>query len=913
MSQSTAENQCKTRYLYPRKSVSREAQVGTPRRGVRSAQRADPTKADWAPYTFLRRFPLASRVNTREDSTVLFMVNRLRQMMRSRAPRLGVLALVFMVWCLAATSARAAASMRAALDRNTIGLGESANLIITIEGGTLQTQLALPSIPGLQYGESSTEHGNLLEGTRYSSKTTITVVMNPTRLGSFDIPAIQAKVDGAVLTTLPLHLNVTKANLPDSTPNTQGVFVRLEVPTTNLYAGEVIPLDIKCYCQDANIQVPELTSDAFIIGNSTQFKQGPQVKIRGTQYNFLSMTSQITPTKTGRLTLGPAVWKITVVTARTFFGANGYPLTVNSDTLQFQVLPLPTNNVPASFTGAVGQFSLAQFEVAPATVAVGDPITLKVRISGKGSFDSVRLPADQTGFRDFKTYPASSKFDSSDPLQIEGSKSFEQVITPENVGIKEIPAFAFSYFDPESKSYRTITHPPIPLTVQPSAATPLPTVVSATPAAGSQPPAQEIVNIKEWLGPIATAGPPLLQRPGFLMWQGFAPLAFIYAWFWRRQKDNLANNPRLRRQREVARLVQQGLAELSTHAAANDAENFYATVIRLLQEQLGERLDLPASAITEAVLDDARSKEIDEPTETLLRELFHACNQFRYTPEHTAQELASLIPKVKTALEALQRLTPTATASGRNKLAQGVAVFLVFAGVASAYAQTPTQQFDQANTFYNEEDYPAAAAAYEKMTQTGPISAALYFNLGNAWFKSGHPGRAIAAYRRAEELAPRDADIRANLAFARSQSGTGAPAIPGNLGTRWAGHLTIDEWAKITSLFVGFFFLVLTARQIWPQCKKSTATLAAGLGVVSVWWIACLGLAWSLRFGQPSSVVIVPEAVVRNGPLEVSPSAFVVHDGAELLVLDRKNDWLEVADAAQHKGWVEKKDVALVP
>src|SRR5204862_132447 len=64
--------------------------------------------------------------------------------------------------------------------------------------------------------------------------------------------------------------------------------------------------------------------------------------------------------------------------------------------------------------------------------------------------------------------------------------------------------------------------------------------------------------------------------------------------------------------------------------------------------------------------------------------------------------------------------------------------------------------------------FAEAAAAYEKIVAGGRVSSALYFNLGNALFKSGRIGRAIANYRLAEQLAPRDPDIRANLRFARN-------------------------------------------------------------------------------------------------------------------------------------------------
>ena len=77
--------------------------------------------------------------------------------------------------------------------------------------------------------------------------------------------------------------------------------------------------------------------------------------------------------------------------------------------------------------------------------------------------------------------------------------------------------------------------------------------------------------------------------------------------------------------------------------------------------------------------------------------------------------------------------------------------------------------FSAANQLYAKGKFADAAAAYEKILQTGAQSPALLFNAGNAEFKAGHLGKAIAAYRRAEQLSPRDAELRANLAFVRNQ------------------------------------------------------------------------------------------------------------------------------------------------
>ena len=126
---------------------------------------------------------------------------------------------------------------------------------------------------------------------------------------------------------------------------------------------------------------------------------------------------------------------------------------------------------------------------------------------------------------------------------------------------------------------------------------------------------------------------------------------------WRKRVDNLANNPRLRRQRAVAQLIAGGLEDLNKFAAENKSNEFFAMLFRLLQEQLGERLDCPAISITEADV-DARLEALGAKPETMnaLRELFQACNQARYAPVQTSQELSALAAKFKKAVAELQAL-----------------------------------------------------------------------------------------------------------------------------------------------------------------------------------------------------------------------------------------------------------------
>jgi tetratricopeptide (TPR) repeat protein len=831
----------------------------------------------------------------------------------------GGLALAFFLAALVWPAA-AAPQFDASLDRDTISLGEAATLSLTFIDGTPNVQPSVPPIPGVRIGSMSQFIKQEYINGAISSSITYSLELQPTRAGEFTIPALAANVDGSRLTTRPLKLKVVQGNLPaanNGAPET--AFVRLVPGATNVYLGEVIPLEVQCYYMDnvdpRSIQLPQINSDNFIIGNFPNNPAQSRVRQGNAMYHWLNFRVPATATRTGKQPLGPATWNLTeLYGGQDFFGRwmHSRPLSVTSDAPEINVLPVPSKNAPPSFHGAIGDFTLAQYEAGPASVGVGDPITLKIRIAGNGSWDTVTVPGNEQDWREFKTYPPTSKLDSTDPLQIQGSKYFEQVIAPLNAEIKELPAFAFTFFNPATGAFHTLTHPPIPLSVHPTAATPQPTIIaSGAPPPDAPPQNQEIVHIKPLPGTIRAPAPPLVLQPFFLALQALPPLVWISALMWRRQKDKLAGNPRLRRRREVARLVREGLAELPSHAAANDTAQFHSTALRLLQEQLGERLDLPAPAITEAVLDEV--KGLDAASQTLLRELFRACDQYRYTPEHTSQALASLIPKIKTALAALQKIPAAGEVAGKGVLQTVGVILLLLAGAAETRAESVSGTFLQANKLYEEGKYSQSAAVYEELLRASHVSPAIYFNAGNAWFKAGQIGRAIYDYRHAEQLAPRDPDIRANLAIARAKAGAGSASLPGSRWTRWVGRLTLNEWACAASVATALFFLLLTARQISPSFGKSSGGLAGLLAAASVWLLICLGLSINQRLLEKSSIVIVPEAVARRGPLEESQSAFTAHDGTEMMVLGRDGDWLQVSDAARQIGWLQQKDVAQLP
>jgi tetratricopeptide (TPR) repeat protein len=242
----------------------------------------------------------------------------------------------------------------------------------------------------------------------------------------------------------------------------------------------------------------------------------------------------------------------------------------------------------------------------------------------------------------------------------------------------------------------------------------------------------------------------------------------------------------------------------------------------------------------------------------------------------------------------------------------GLLLFLLFCGTCPAHADDPSAAFEQANRLYEQGKFEEAAAAYEKMIGSRLVSPALYFNLGNALFKSGQLGRAILNYRLAEQLAPRDPDIRANLRFARNHV-DGATAPPGGGWRHGLERLTINEWTALMCLALWLWFGLLALAQWRPELKKSlrgyTATAGAGAAVLA----ACLALVCYDRWEIQSAIVSAREAVVRYGPLDESQSFYTVRDGAELTVLDSKGDWLQVTDRAKRTGWLRREQVLLLP
>jgi len=568
------------------------------------------------------------------------------------------------------TGAAYAASFTVALDRDAITLGEQATLSLKFEGVQPPDAPSMPGIAGLQFqyvGPSSSF--SFING-QTSSSTTYNYIVTAQHAGEFTIPGLRTTIGGQQLSSQPLKLVVSQTSAPSTAEVNSGnevAFMKFVFPKTKIYVGEPAVGRLEVYLRDDvqsfnNFQLSGSPTDGFNAGKTAeQPNQRRRVQVGNHIYTVIPLAIPLTAVRTGPLTLGPFTGSAVVVLPSPDQGGDPFgffnrgeqkQVTLATESFNVESLPLPVANQPANFNGAIGDFTLAA-TAGPTNVIVGDPITVRVQISGRGALDAVTLPAADA-WQNFKIYPPTTKLETSDQFGFQGTKTFEQIISPQNSDVHELPALTFSFFNPGDGQYHTLTQAAVPLSVQAAGTSPLPLVAASKNAAPENPPPQDISPVKETLGRLAPPKIPLVAQPVFLAAQSLPVLALLAAFTWRRRLDNLANNPRRRRQRAVAQLVRDGLRDLKKYAAENRADDFFALLFRLLQEQLGERLDCPATAITENVIDEhALLRGAPAATREKLRELFQLCNLARYAPVRGTSELNSVAAKFEQTVSEL--------------------------------------------------------------------------------------------------------------------------------------------------------------------------------------------------------------------------------------------------------------------
>ncbi len=556
---------------------------------------------------------------------------------------------------------RAQATLTASLEPPSIAVGEDSSLRVVVENGSADAPPSFPQVAGLRITSAGTSQEMSIINFHQSLRTVFTYRLTGLKAGSVGIPPVRVTVGGKTLSTQPLKLEVRAANTPPPGADPDApkeVFLKLGTARPKVYVGEPFLVDITLYTLVGGqlIEEPQLPDAGFTMGKMVKLPT-TTAAVGSQNYNLVTYRRLMTATRPGKTSLGPATMAFNAEKRnRGFFEEPFRRVEMVSDRLEVEVRPLPAKNAPASFAGAIGNFGI-RCSISPTNLAVGDPITVLIQIAGRGTFDSLRLP-EQANWREFKVYPASSHAEPQDEYGQAGTNTFEQVVVPQNAEIKAWPGLEFSFFNPESGKYTVLHTPAIPITVKATAATPQPSLAAGPGAGGAEPgPANDIVHIKPDFGSLAQITRPLVLRGWFWALQCSMPLAWAGLAVWRWREEKLAGNPRLMRRKQVDRLVRESMGELARLAAAGEAGGFHASAFRLLQERLGERLDLPAAAITEAVIEERLRRDgVEKSLPPRLHELFQILNKARYAPDSVSTQLPGVLSRLKSVLDDLERI-----------------------------------------------------------------------------------------------------------------------------------------------------------------------------------------------------------------------------------------------------------------
>jgi tetratricopeptide (TPR) repeat protein len=210
------------------------------------------------------------------------------------------------------------------------------------------------------------------------------------------------------------------------------------------------------------------------------------------------------------------------------------------------------------------------------------------------------------------------------------------------------------------------------------------------------------------------------------------------------------------------------------------------------------------------------------------------------------------------------------------------------------------------------QEYRESAALLESLLADGFRSGAVYFNLGNAWFRAGEYGRAIAAYRNAKPYRPRDPYLDANLRQALSVAPGRLPETPPPWWTHvlfWSGWLSFPE--KVYATFACFLLAALAASVALVFRRPRANWLTAALLIVAVVLGIDAGLAYSDVYWSQRAVV-TGEIIARKGIGKDYEPAFdqPLKDGAEFTILSENGDWVFGHFEGIGDGWLRSENVA---
>jgi hypothetical protein len=615
------------------------------------------------------------------------------QASRRRALALAVsfcLAVAALALGTAPASAQDQVSVRAQVDRLEMSEGEDLRLTVEIIGPSLD-KVGPPDMTVLEDfdlsgGPSVSTRYQWINGASTSSRS-YTYALTPKKVGHATIPSLGVLVQGRTLRTRPIDVVVAPRGAirapnqpPPAVPRGAGprdggqgrpaapiaLRLRAEVDNRSAYVGQQITLRLVLDTQTEVLNAGPLDNPTFPGFWAEEIKLPDQPEVRrvtldGAPWNEITLMKRaLFATTSGSLSIPPMAWQVQVRRRSTdpfesFFFTPTETVTRRSDPLTITALPLPAAGKPPGFSGAVGNFSLA-LSADRATSRVNDAVGLKIKVAGEGSLGSVVSPPIPE-LADFKRFdPKISSTSSVTDDRLRSEKTWDYVIIPLAPGAQTVPPVEFSYFDPRTRSYRTVASQPVSIQVAKGDETPgstLPVVAQSDVRLLRR----DMHYLKLAPDGLRDRSHPFHRSPLFLVLLFVPVVVDLTLWGWARTRDTSPEAARSRRERRARGVARRRLRDARRQMRSPTARAFYASVAQTMTDYVGDKFGAAGAGLTHQKIEELlASSGAPEDLRAAYHRCLEACDFARFAPSSSDEsEMRRTLASAEETLAGLER------------------------------------------------------------------------------------------------------------------------------------------------------------------------------------------------------------------------------------------------------------------
>ena len=426
------------------------------------------------------------------------------------------------------------------------------------------------------------------------------------------------------------------------------IFIKTLVSKQKCYLGEQITVTQKIYSLYQMKGFQNYKAPAYNGFWSKEENRSAQLTQKtenydGNNYFVVEFNSTILfPQESGTLTIEPV--EVDVVAAvqsrrkprsllEQFFGS-GYEdkmYKVKSRKIEINVSPLPKDNKPAKFNGAVGNFSF-NAEMDNKHVKENEAVNLKLTVGGKGNINLIAAP--EISFPpEFETYEPKINENISVSGIVSGSKTYDYLIIPRKRGNYKIDQINFSYFDPVKKQYVTIPSPELNIIVEPGTATSSSTASVYTPKNEIEKSENDIRYIKKGnleLNDIDTEFFSSVKHYSILLG---VFLIFISAIAIRKYQNKLNNNVIVVKERRAAKMARKKLSAAEKLLMTNNKPAFYHEISVALNQYISSKLNISFADLSrDTIRSQMEKRKIPNETIDDFIKTLDDCEYVKYAP-----------------------------------------------------------------------------------------------------------------------------------------------------------------------------------------------------------------------------------------------------------------------------------------